>query len=101
VRTRLFHAVVGVAVAVVPACSSGEAPHDGADALTDAVIETSRVEDAAVDTSIDTSTDTILPDTTDGASDSGADTGIADVADTHFTDAPTDADADTGWNPTK
>jgi len=84
-RTRLFHALVGVAAVV--GCSDPDStavvvtPADSAPAASD----TTPLADSSADTS---STDVPEDAVTDAAADAA-------------TDAPTDADAEAGWPPTK
>lgn len=124
-RSRLFHAIVGVAVSVSAPSSIGCSDPARSDAVVDPPLADSVAGELGDDTAIaldDGSTDVVLDDTAmprDSApmTDSGADTraaadtrpdadgaadsdAVADAADA-VTDVPTDADADSGWHPTK
>jgi hypothetical protein len=146
-RSRLFHAVIGIAVSLSPTgCGGGEAPAVGpVDAQDDSAVTTedvavepedtdeavdtgsadtgsadthvkdtrvdaidsgtdTRVDtavDTAPDTTVDTATDTAKEAATDTAKEAATDTASEVATDAIITDAPTDADAETGWHPTK
>ena len=104
-RTRLFHSIVGVAIALAPSgCENAELSPRAVDASVDevgsdtAVVDSGVVESAVIDSEVVDSAETTEPADTADAADAAADT--ADTADTH-SDAPTDADASDGWPPTK
>jgi len=96
VRSRLFHSIVGVAIAVVPSgCSEHElvarpvsVVADSAATEPDTSVDTTPNESDAADTALETE----VPEDSADTSDAGSET---------FSDAPTDADANDGWAPTK
>jgi len=97
VRSRLFHSIIGVAIAVAP--SGCDDASELVPRTADAVVEN----DTAV---AETRADTTEPIDTADAADTADTSDTADTADTAdtndtYTDAPTDADANDGWKPTK
>lgn len=118
-RSRLFHAIVGVAVSVSAPSSIGCSDPARSDAVVDPPLadsNTAELADDASDLPDEGSSDGSVADTAiraDSAAmtDSGADTRMdadartdadpsTDAADA-VTDVPTDADAEAGWHPTK
>ncbi len=121
VRSRLFHAIVGVAVSVAGPSSIGCSDPARSDAIVDPPPADSiaaepgddaseAVESGVVDAGFEVEDTTVRVDSApkadvgvdaradaDASSDSDA---AADVADA-VTDVPTDADAEAGWHPTK
>jgi hypothetical protein len=133
-RSRLFHAVIGIAVSLSPTgCGGGETPAVGSvDAQDDSAVTTddvavepedtdeavdtgsadthvkdTRVDaidsgtDTRVDTAVDTAPDTTVDTAPDTAKEAATDTASEVASEAIITDAPTDADAETGWHPTK
>jgi len=94
--TRLFHTVIGVTLSLAGAsCSAGDenVPQQAATEDSTAT-DTAVAEDTAI-TEVSTEATASVPDSR------VAEAGDAVVPADVFTDAPTDADAETGWHPTK
>ncbi len=103
-RSRLFHSIVGVAIAVVPSgCSEHELVARPVSVVADSAApdtenepdtsgDTNPLESDAADTALETEARDTQPETSADTSDAGSET---------FSDAPTDADASDGWAPTK